>query len=274
MKLMTFRQDSVADRVSNKNGASRINVSPRNFAVKIGLGEFLMLTAIIVSVVVFYGSFVAIDNVLEIPISQIEVEADLDFQARHEITEVINGHIENGFVRVDLELLRLELMDLPWVYQVGIRRKLPQGLVVELIEEKPLAYWNDKALINSYGDVFSPEKLPAIAGLPKFRGQDEKKVLGIYQQLKTLLPQDQQPIKALIISEQDMVVVRLSSETELVLSIDKLHEQVKRWNQITAVGIGERLPEVRHADLRYSNGAAIQWKNIVASRDDAKAGVH
>lgn len=270
MKIMSVRQHSGAQRIAAAIPGSRLRVSIQNFALRIGLGEFLMLIVIIVAGLVFYGSFVAIDNVLEVPVNQVEVKADLLYQTRNEITEVINGHIENGFIRVNLELLRLELLDLPWIYQVSIRRKLPHGLIVELMEQQPLAYWNDNAFVNGYGEVFTPQTLPVITGLPRFYGHNDQKVLGIYKELQQLLPKEQQPIRALTVSEQDTVVVKLAAGAELVLTAEKLHEQIVRWKQITVEGIGDRLSEVRQADLRYSNGAAVQWKNIVASREDKK----
>lgn len=274
MKVNKNRQCSKNTRVSTKKASDRIYDIKQLFLINFTLAKMLLITAFIVFGVVFYGSFIAIEAVLEVPVNQVEVKADLNFQAQQEITDIINGYVVNGFVRVDLEQLQNKLLALPWIYQATIKRKLPHGLIVELNEQQPVAYWNNNALINTYGEVFHPVKIPQINGLPALSGNSSAEVLEVYKQLKILLPVKQQPIVALHVADRKTINVTTLLRTELIFNIEKLQEQALLWRQISNNGMGDRLSEVKQADLRYNNGAAVQWKNIVAVGNKTTWGGH
>lgn len=261
MKKPLFRFGNRQSRGAVKVGSS----SARSFAWRIGLGEVLLLGIFIIAGMAFYGGVVAIDNVLEVPVSKVKVKASLKHQQRTEITRVINHYLENGFVRVDLARLHQDLLALPWIHEVSIRRQIPDGLLVELVEEEPVAYWNGAAMFNRYGELFQPRVLPAIAGMPGLYGNNAAEVFALYRQLQTALPKGQLPLQSLSLNGNGMVRVTVSSGSVLVLNIEKMPEQLQRWEKIAASVVGERLNEVGSVDLRYSSGAAVEWKKMMAA---------
>src|SRR5512147_2646787 len=57
---------------------------------------------------------------------------------------------------IDLEAARTRIQALPWVRQASVRRVLPDTIVVEIVERRPLALWqHDKkfALIDEEGRI-------------------------------------------------------------------------------------------------------------------------
>ena len=274
MNIKLKRKPSKKVNTLKKSGASRSNTTAFSFPVNVTLSKMLMAVAFVVLGVVFYGSLVVVETVLDVPVNQVEVQADLEFQLKREITEVINGHVIDGFVRADLQQLQRELLSMPWVYEVSIKRKLPHGLVVELSEQEPVAYWNNDALVNRYGELFYPEEIPVISGMPVLSGKDYKQVLSVYKRLKTLLPGNQQPVVALHIGDRNTVNVTTVLQSELIFNIERLDEQAMLWQHISVESMGDRLSDVKQADLRYSNGAAVQWKNIVALHNETIMGGH
>jgi cell division protein FtsQ len=70
---------------------------------------------------------------------------------------------------VDLEATRQRLLRMGWVREARVSRRLPDTLVVEIVERRPVAIWQNKqqlALIDVDGVVLEPVKLNAMPDLP------------------------------------------------------------------------------------------------------------
>jgi len=75
---------------------------------------------------------------------------------------------------VDLEAIRAKLMQFGWVADARVSRRLPDTLVVDIVERAPVAVWQHQqklALVDAQGVVLSavkleamPEKLPLVIG--------------------------------------------------------------------------------------------------------------
>ena len=76
---------------------------------------------------------------------------------------------------VDLEAVRQRVEALPWVRQASVRRVLPDTLVVDIIERRPLALWqHDKkfALIDEEGQVILRDDVGPFSDLMVVVGDD------------------------------------------------------------------------------------------------------
>lgn len=123
---------------------------------------------------------------------------------------------------VDLEAARQRLQALPWVRQASVRRVLPDTLVVEIVERRPLALWqHDKkfALIDEEGEVILRDDVGPFSRLMVVVGEDA-------------------PANAAAL------VQMLASEPELMVRV-KAAVRVggRRWNLHLADGIDVKLPE-------------------------------
>lgn len=239
--------------------------------LQFSLTKMLFLCFLLIAGGTAYGSLKAIDTVLNVPVEQVSVTGDLRYQDQLDIKTVINRYTDNGFVQVDLEQLHSELAALPWLYRVTIKRQLPNGLLIEVEEQKAAAYWNKDALINQYGDVFQPPAIPDIAGLPVFSGKHHQQVLALYQQLQNTLPESQKPVRELHINHRNTVTAELAGHTVIVMNIQDVERQLSNWKSISAAA---DLQSMKSVDLRYSNGAAVEWNNPVAQAVSKKTGGH
>lgn len=123
---------------------------------------------------------------------------------------------------VDLEAARQRVQALPWVKQASVRRVLPDKLVVEIVERRPLALWqHDKkfALIDDEGQVILRDDVGPFSELMVVVGEDA-------------------PANA------TALVRMLASEPELLPRV-KAAVRVggRRWNVNMADGIDIKLPE-------------------------------
>lgn len=79
------------------------------------------------------------------------------------------GQHERAMPSVDLEKLRADLMQLGWVQDARVSRRLPETLIIDIVERKPAAVWQNKgklALIDGEGRVLQPVDLTTMPDLP------------------------------------------------------------------------------------------------------------
>lgn len=234
-------------------------------AWRLSLSQLLLACFLAILLSAAYGSFYVIDAVLEVPVEQVTVHGEFTYLRQDQVSELIAQYVDDGFMQVSLKRLYQELAALPWVYSVLIKRELPNGLSIHIEEQQVAAYWNDNALINYYGEVFAPERMPVINGIPHFRGKNHQQVLSNYQQLKQQLPQEFRPIKALNIDQRQVVKVKTITDIDLVMKLEQVEEQVEKWLLIAKTLSDGQLDKVKQVDLRYSNGAAVEWKGQIAA---------
>jgi cell division protein FtsQ len=93
---------------------------------------------------------------------------------------------------VDLDGTRRRLLEFGWVREARVSRRLPDTLVVDIVERKPAAIWQHKrqlALIDIDGVVLEPVKLEAMPDLPLLIGPAANLHVGELGRLVAAAPQ-------------------------------------------------------------------------------------
>ena len=76
---------------------------------------------------------------------------------------------------VDLEKVRGQLLQYGWIADARVSRRLPDTLVVDIVERKPAAVWQHEgqlSLIDAHGIMLEPVALNAMPDLPLVIGPD------------------------------------------------------------------------------------------------------
>lgn len=123
---------------------------------------------------------------------------------------------------VDLEAARLRVQALPWVRHASVRRVLPDTVVVEIVERRPLALWQHEkkfALIDEEGAVILRDDVGAFNHLMVVVGEDAASNASALVQMLATEPDLMQRVKA---------AVRVGG---------------RRWNVRFAQGLDVKLPE-------------------------------
>jgi cell division protein FtsQ len=123
---------------------------------------------------------------------------------------------------VDASEVRSRLLDLPWVADAEVRRTLPNGIAIRLIEKRPFALWHDGqsvVLIERSGGVIEGAETVGFEHLPLFAGVGAPEAAAAF--LDALRP-------------HRAVAARLQS-------INRLGE--RRWDVFLAGGVTVKLPE-------------------------------
>ncbi|NRB41439.1 MAG: FtsQ-type POTRA domain-containing protein [Pseudomonadales bacterium] len=261
----------------SSQGASRLTSAKKKFEMQLpeldisfsflNIRTLISVVALAILVSGIYASFIAVETVMDVAVENVKINGQLRYQSEDEVGEIIHQFTSAGFVNVNLSDLHTQLKALPWVYKVLIKRQLPDDLIVTLTEEQVAAVWNDESFINIYGEIFTPKEPVEIPGLVRFSGLDHKELLALYKRIKILLPEKQLPITALVMDERKVVKVGLHAGSELIINADDVDAQLMRWNKIVDGAMShQQLNDIKQADLRYNNGAAVAWKTDVASR--------
>ena len=85
------------------------------------------------------------------------------------------GQVDRSMLNVDLEAVRQQILALPYVGDARVSRRLPDTLVVDIVERQPAAVWQHEgslALIDVDGEVLQPVALGAVPDLPLLVGED------------------------------------------------------------------------------------------------------
>ena len=107
-----------------------------------------------------------------LPVNDVQVSGDLVFIDKNEIKSIVENNISGGYFTIDLIHVREKLIQQPWLKNVSLRRRWPDGVDVFVEERKAIAYWNDDGYISEYGHVFKPELIDRSLNLPLLNGPD------------------------------------------------------------------------------------------------------
>jgi cell division protein FtsQ len=83
--------------------------------------------------------------------------------------------------RVDLEATRARLLRFGWIKEARVHRRLPDTLVIDVVERVPAAIWQNSgrlSLIDAEGVVLEPVRIEAMPDLPRVIGAAANRHLG------------------------------------------------------------------------------------------------
>lgn len=197
------------------------------------------------------------------PIRTVQVQGSMDYIAPQELRALIMPHLQDGFVRLDMAQLRVELEGMPWVAEVVVRRKWPDTLDVYVIEQVPLARWAEGGLINTGGERFIKEPVAGFDYLPLFDGPEEGrlKMVQRYQQLANIVPAVGMSIQRMQMDKRRAVRLQLSGGIKLILGRHEQEQRLHRFVKTYAMALAKKIDQIEHVDMRYTNGFSVQWKS-------------
>lgn len=92
---------------------------------------------------------------------------------------------------IDLESVRQRLLDYPWIADARVSRRLPDTLVIDIVEREPVAIWQNHGqlmLIDASGRPLEPVSAEAMPALPLVIGEGANEQEPAYQRLMVTAP--------------------------------------------------------------------------------------
>ena len=197
-----------------------------------------------------------------LPVEDVYIDGEFKYLTQEELKQQAMSYVSGGFFTVNLHQLRKQLMSSPWIEDVSIRRQWPDSLQLRVIEKQPVAYWRDGHLLSSRAVLFKPEVLDLTMKIPNISGPDGQHELMLKElaHLQAWLADTGLQIKDLEQDERRSWNVTMESGLELRLGRKMMHERVQRFVNAYQKQLMTRVKQIRHVDMRYTNGFAVAWK--------------
>lgn len=195
----------------------------------------------------------------QVPISSIEISGQHTYIQDRDISRLIANDINGSFFSADINDIHSAVLKHPWVYQASVRKKWPNTIQVYLVEQTPVAIWNDDLLLNAEGVPFAGSidsaKLPSLFG----PNGAEKTALSGYKAMQMILSTGTLAVDNLVLSERFAWQVQLNNGIKLNLGRQEFINRLQRFiNLYPLLQQDER--NINYVDLRYDTGVAVGWQ--------------
>jgi len=215
--------------------------------------------------VVIIAAVQAYIYLLAIPVQYITVTGELEHTQTEAVQDMVQPALVGGFLRADLQRIRQQLEELPWIYQATVQRKWPNALEIHVVEQLPIARWGDSGFLNHEGEVFHSGSDRARQDLPLLVGPDgaAKAMMAGYQRIVEILAPLHLAIEQLQVDERGQLQVVLVGGMQLILGGHDFLERMHRFVAIYRRELAPRGGEVQRVDLRYQSGVAVTFAEPV-----------
>lgn len=232
---------------------------------KIGLGAVVVLLAALLP----WGTgqlLAAMDR----QFMHVEVLGELRGESHNALERHAGKWLGESFFTTDLADIKHSLEQRPWVESAAVRRAWPDGLVIEIREHRPLAYWNDRELISRTGEVFLPPNREVAGRLPRLRGPEgrAREVIDMGRTMANTLDERGIGFAGVALEERGAWTLTLANGIEVALGRDQVEERFERFLNVYGEQLANRADQVERIDARYTNGVAVRWKPLAGASDN------
>lgn len=223
-----------------------------------GLGLGLLLSAF---AGIAYFVTDPLTRLLERPLKSVAVEGQFQYLPKDRAMELIEREIDGDFLQLNLNRLKTELQEDPWVDHVYLSRRWPDTLVVKIAEQTPIARWDANGFLNQRGEIIRVKETDKLLGLPWLQGNEinAREIMQQYQDLSTLLRSRGLEIVALKCDNKKSWRLTLKNDKEIAIGREEVMEKLRRFVTVYDKFLSSVWSDVKAIDVRYSNGVSVEW---------------
>ena len=238
----------------------RDNQGTDSMLVKAGNHIARIMLVSVLALVAYGGSLLY--KQIDKPLTNVMIGGDFTYLQPAELTKMVAGDVDGGFLSVDLARLRQVLRAHPWVREVTVSREWPSMLKVEVTEEVPIARWGKKGFLNRLGEELIIENNSHLGALPVLRTDtgSSREMMENYQLMAELLVPTGLKIAELQRDNLGVWYLDTAPGLRMVIGRDQVSEKIRRFNLVWAAGLNQYVKNIAAVDLRYPNGLAVAWR--------------
>ena len=199
---------------------------------------------------------------LDRPIERVSISGELSHVTADYLREQLAPLVrDETWLSADLPALRARAREIGWLAEVRVAREWPYALTFELVEQVPVARWNDDYLLNPEGEPFAfgpvspPGDLPDLAG-PADSGAE---VLAYHERLVSHFEVLGLAITQVRLEPRGAWRFQLDDGVWVMLGRNDRQARLARLAAAWQRELGTRASHIRYIDLRYPNGVAVAW---------------
>ena len=213
-----------------------------------------------------------------LPVNSIVITGEMPYTQREEVLSAMSNINLDNFFQVNVNDIQQQIVALPWVYSVAVRKQWPNEVKIYVVDQTPVALWNGDFLLNQFGKAFQANQKQLKQSLPAFFGPEGSELLALenFVNLNDLLEYRNLAIDELVLTERFSWQLTLNDGVTLNLGREERVKRVQRFMDVYPL-IKTHLVEqekqqnnkqkqlkqaVDYIDLRYDTGLAVGWKQV------------
>jgi len=219
-------------------------------------------------------------------LKQIQVEPVAGQTLKHINKSIVKRQVletvQGNFFSVRLEDVKRGFESMPWVRHANVRRVWPNGLIVNIEEQKPFATWggaDSQTLMNSHGELFAGRvsELGDDTRLLDFSGPDDagQEVMSLYEKANNWFKPWNAEVVSLALTDRYAWHVKLSNGMKVEFGRDE-ESSDKNLTEERVARLFKYWPQVQEkwanridaVDLRYANGFAVHLASAGLKKND------
>ena len=225
-------------------------------------GVYITLWMVLLALIVW--GFTIITSPDHFPVEKIHIHADYRYVTQLSLENAILPYMDKSFFTLNAEKLRQNLLQLPWVDEVAIRKVWPDQLVIDILPKQAIARIGQDKLLSNHGQVFQPPLTTFPTHLIQFNGPDPEIPLlwQQYQAMALLLKPLGLSINELDLNARQAWQLRLNNGITVLLGRGDVMGRLARLVAVYPKIIKGHEQGITAIDLRYSSGLAVKYKKL------------
>ncbi len=205
---------------------------------------------------------------LQVPVTTIEVQGGTPEVSAAWVRSELKSVTGTDIWAIDLSAVQVQLLKNTWLTEANVRRIWPNTLVVQIVIHHPIARWQGDQLLDADGSVFHPngdaQGLMDDAAMPSLSGPDGRQwaLWERYVSLKPALEAVGLTLTGLIEDSRGSMDAVLLGGTRIHLGTQQIESRLQRLLDVYNKTLAGKLDQVTAIDLRYTNGFAVQWREM------------
>jgi len=254
-----------------KKNKQAVSVSESSFFS--GLSKWALMASVII-IVTSAGvwSYLKIENSSTfLPITNVRALGDFSFVNEEMLLEALVKGVDNendkdifenkGFFNIDVDAIKVRIEKIQWVKKASIQRVWPDTIIIEVVEHMPIAYWGDKGLVNSEGEVFYPNVKSYPKDLPSFIATQglSANCLRYFKDASEMFSSINLKVMRVKFNARQALTLTLDNGVAINLGRQNKLYRLQRFSQVYST-LQEKVKLIERIDMRYTNGFSVKWK--------------
>lgn len=211
-------------------------------------------------------ALLAADTVLRpdsFPVRNLSFEGAFQRVDHQTLSSAVMDSVRGNFFLLNLDAIRDRARSVPWVHEVTVRRRWPDGVHIRFNEQQIVARWGKSGWVNVEGEYVNLQGRDGPAGLPLLAGPEgmQMRVLEHLRKLDAILAPIELQVAGLTLTDRHSWNIVLHNGLTLTLGREEPEPKVERFARVYPRALAAQVARVKRIDLRYTNGFSVEWTN-------------
>lgn len=243
---------------------------------QVKIGKWISFLFFLMVIYILQNSYFKVTRWLadekSLPLNALVLTGNIKHVSLDEVRAILVAQQDRlNFFTLEIAEIQYQLEQIPWVYSVSIRKRWPDMLKIHIVEQSIVAVWNDRALLNRFGEIINADPDSLRSKKVSLYGDDTLVVdiLTSYKKIHQLLKVDNLEIDSLTIDKRHSSELTLDNGIVLRLGQEQHLDRIERFLSLfPLIRKKYSLENIAYVDLRYDTGLAVGWKNKTSIKSE------